>query len=119
MARSSDQIEREIEQARIRLADDLAELRLRVTPGQVVDQIADYTRDGPAAEFVSNLGREIRQNPLPLLLTAAGIAWLMIASGRSRPRSVDTLPGTPNSLPIAARESYEWDEAVEATAVAE
>ena len=73
MTASSDQLEREIAEARDRMTVDIAELRLRITAGQIVDQIADYTREGPAAEFIANLRREIRQNPLPLLLTAAGI----------------------------------------------
>ena len=27
----------------------------------------DYAREGPAAEFLRNLAREIRENPVPLL----------------------------------------------------
>src|SRR5246127_3251496 len=52
-----------------------------MTPGRVVDQVVDYTRDGPAAEFLRNLKREVRENPMPLVLI--GIAWLMLASSRT------------------------------------
>jgi hypothetical protein len=55
----------------------------RITPGRVVDQVVDYTRDGPAAEFLRNLGREARENPMPLVLIGIGIAWLMLASSRT------------------------------------
>jgi hypothetical protein len=119
MTQSAEQLEREVEKARNRLGADLDELRLRITPGQVVDQIADYAREGPAAEFVGNLGREIRQNPLPLLLTAAGIGWLIIASGRSRSaaiRDVRAMPGRRTStVPAPVAGSYELDEAADAT----
>ena len=54
-----------------------------MSPGQVVDQLIDYAREGPAAEFGRNLAREVRENPLPLLLIGVGIAWLMVASSRS------------------------------------
>jgi hypothetical protein len=119
MTQSAEQLEREVGKARNRLGADLDELRLRITPGQVVDQIADYAREGPAAEFVGNLGREIRQNPLPLLLTAAGIGWLIIASGRSRStaiRDVEAMPGRRTStVPAPVAGSYELDEAADAT----
>ena len=87
MAYHSEQLEREAEETRSRLAGTLNELRSRVTPGQVVDQVADYVRDGPAADFLRNLGREIRENPIPVLLIVTGIGWLMIATARS-PRAV-------------------------------
>ena len=121
MTASSEQLEREIAEARDRMTEDIEELRLRVTPGRLVDQIADYAREGPAAEFVTNLGREIRENPLPLLLTAAGIAWLIVASSLSRSRRLEALMGRPQGQTLLppSRESYEWDEAVDATTAAE
>jgi hypothetical protein len=53
----------------------------------------DHVRQGPAAEFVGNLAREVRQNPLPLTLIAVGVAGLIIASSlspRARQPSYDT-----------------------------
>lgn len=90
MARQSEQLEREAKETRARLAGAFDELQLRLTPGQVVDQVADYVRDGPAADFLRNLAREIRENPIPVLLIAAGIGWLVIASARS-PRAASIL----------------------------
>jgi Protein of unknown function (DUF3618) len=121
MAQSSEQLEREIGKVRNRLTADIEELRSRITPGQMVDQIADYTREGPAAEFVTNLGREIRENPLPLLLTAAGIGWLIVASSLSRSRRLALpSPAMQRQLaPAMTRESYELDEAADATVAAE
>src|SRR5207302_5071907 len=58
-------------------------MRARMSPGQVIDQLIDYAREGPAAEFGPNLAREVRENPLPLVLIGIGIAWLMAASSRS------------------------------------
>jgi Protein of unknown function (DUF3618) len=82
MGRKSEQLERDAEGIRSELAASLAELRLRVTPGQIVDQLADYAREGPAADFLRNLAREIRENPIPVLLITIGIAWLAIAASR-------------------------------------
>jgi hypothetical protein len=83
MTPSSEQLEQESEQTRIRLAETLEELRGRLSPGQVVDQLVDYAREGGGAEFVRNLGHEVRRNPLPVTLIGAGISWLMMANGRS------------------------------------
>jgi hypothetical protein len=83
MGTQSKQLERKAHQVRARLTETLEELRAGMTPGQVVDQLADYAREGPVAEFFRNLAREIRENPLPLALIGAGVAWLIIASSQS------------------------------------
>jgi Protein of unknown function (DUF3618) len=83
MESQSEQLEQEAEVTRWRLSQTLEELRSRITPGQAVDQLLDYTRNGPTGEFLRNLGREVRENPMPLVLIGIGIAWLMIASSRT------------------------------------
>ena len=115
MARQSEQLEREAEETRAQLAGTLDELRFRLTPGQVVDQVGDYVRDGPAAEFLRNLAREIRENPIPVLLIAAGIGWLVIASAR-RPDAVTALhmdariPAPAEISPAVAAPPERWPE---------
>ena len=86
MTLSSERLEQESEQTRLRLAESLDELRARLTPGQVVDQLVDYASEAGAGEFVRNLGRDVRQNPLPVTLIGAGIGWLMMLNGRSHSR---------------------------------
>jgi Protein of unknown function (DUF3618) len=83
MESQSARLEREIEETRWQLSGTLEELRGRMTPGRVVDQVIDYTRDSPAAEFFRNLGREVRENPLPVVVIGIGIAWLVLASNRT------------------------------------
>jgi hypothetical protein len=83
MESQSARLEREIEETRWQLSGTLQELRGRMTPGRVVDQVIDYIRDSPAAEFVGNLRREVQENPLPLALIGIGIAWLLVASSRT------------------------------------
>jgi hypothetical protein len=83
MASQSEQLERETDQTRARLSATLDELRARMTPGEVVDRAIEYANEGPAAEFLRNLGREIRENPMPLVVIGIGVAWLMVASSRS------------------------------------
>jgi ferritin-like metal-binding protein YciE len=83
MANNSEKLEREARRTRAQLSEAAEELRARITPGQVIDQLIDYARQGPGAGFGRNLAREVRENPLPLVLIGIGIAWLMVASSRS------------------------------------
>jgi hypothetical protein len=83
MAAQSEQLEREARRTREKLTGILEELRARMTPGQVIDQAIDYTSNGPVAEFLRNLGREVRENPMPLVLIGIGVIWLMVASSRT------------------------------------
>jgi ElaB/YqjD/DUF883 family membrane-anchored ribosome-binding protein len=84
MTKSSAQLEREAEQTRAQFASTLDELRSRITPGQLFDQTLDFARASNAGEFVRNLGRDARDNPLPLALIGTGLAWLMMTNGRRR-----------------------------------
>jgi len=81
----SEQLEREAEQNRVRLTETLDELRARVTPGQVLDQLIDYFGDGAGGEVVRNFGQQVRRNPLSVAVVGAGLAWLMIGNRPSDP----------------------------------
>lgn len=83
MATSSERLEREAEQSRERLAAKLEALRAQITPGHLFDQVTDYARQSGGAELVRNLGRQVRDNPLPLTLMSAALAWLMMGNRSS------------------------------------
>ena len=80
MANNSEKLEQEAGRTRAKLTEALEALRARMTPGQVIDQLIEYAREGPGAGFGRNLAREVREHPLPLVLIGIGIAWLMVAS---------------------------------------
>src|SRR2546423_15687246 len=84
MARQSEQLEHEAEEARGELAISLEELRARMTPREIVDEVVEYARDTPVADFIRNLVRDVRESPLPLVVIFAGIA-LGCDSKRDRP----------------------------------
>ena len=62
----------------------------RLSPGQLVDQVARYMRDN-GGEFVRNFGDTVRQNPVPVVLVGVGLAWMMLGSRRDvdLPRAAD------------------------------
>lgn len=80
MARQSTQLEHEVEHARASLEFSINALRERLTPGQIAEEVLDYARATPVAEFARNAGREVQANPLPLIVIFAGIAWAFAAT---------------------------------------
>lgn len=109
MARRSEQLERQADRTRAQLADTLEELRTRISPSQVVDELMDYTREGGAAEFARNLGRDVRAHPLPTTLIVAGLGWLFM--GNARPTQGDgageEASGTAEAIADRASEASE------------
>src|SRR3546814_17920120 len=61
--------------------EPLDALQRKLSPGQLMDQALDYLRNGPGG-FASNLGSRVRDNPIPVALTAVALGWLMMAGGR-------------------------------------
>lgn len=86
MSKTTNEIEREIEQTRAEIDATLAALRSRMSVGEMIEEVSRQFRNSGGSEFARNFGRQVRDNPLPLALIGAGIAWLMIGNGRARYR---------------------------------
>src|SRR5436189_1783059 len=80
---NSEQLERETQSCREELAESLDELRARMTPGEVVDQLVGYAQDTTGGLFFQHLKQQVANNPLPVAVMAAGFAWLMFGKGVS------------------------------------
>lgn len=81
---SSEQLEREANATRADIDQTLAELRARISPQHIVDQATDYASKRMNGDVVGTLARHIADRPVPFLLVAAGLAWLLMAP-RHRP----------------------------------
>src|SRR5689334_521970 len=79
----AEQLERETEHTREQIANTLDELRARMTPGYVFDQLADRMGAGAATTFARNLRDQAVNNPLPIALVGAGLTWLMLGPRRT------------------------------------
>jgi hypothetical protein len=91
----SELLEREAEARRTELAATFDELRARVTPGHVLDQLIDYTTESGGGDFLRTLRDQSLANPLALGLVGAGLAWLMLFSGNEphRPKASSVIRG--------------------------
>jgi hypothetical protein len=81
---------REIDATRANLGETLDALQAKLSPGEMIDEVMSMFREHGSG-ITSNLGHAIRENPMPVLLIGAGVAW-MIASQRlsSRRREYDS-----------------------------
>lgn len=79
--KDSTTLEREINQTRAEMNQTLDALEQKLTAGQLLDQcLRFFGKTG--SEIGSSLGKSVQENPIPLILTATGIAWMMFFSGR-------------------------------------
>ena len=87
-ARSPDQIERDITDLRERISDTLDAVQDRLSPGQVLDQLLTYSKDGGNA-LIDACARAIGKNPLPATLLGFSLAWLLYSNSRPEPVQPD------------------------------
>jgi hypothetical protein len=85
-----DQLERETEQARTKVASSLDALRDRLTPEEVVQEALDYARETRVGQAATSVSRNVLANSVPLIVAFAGIAWTCMAiARRSEQRIID------------------------------
>ncbi len=87
--RDPAELEREAEASRESIRRTMDSLEQRLSPGQMLDQAMRMWRDGDSA-FAVNLSRTVRSNPVPVLLSSVGLAWLAMADKRAPPPSADS-----------------------------
>lgn len=73
MSMETDRIESDLNDSRTRLNDTLKAMGNKLSPGQMLDEVMGLAQ-GQAGQFAGNLGRQVRDNPLPALLIGAGVA---------------------------------------------
>lgn len=82
-ARDPADLEREAEQIRADMDRTLDALERKFSPEQLLDRSLSYLRDH-GGELTQTLGATMRNNPVPIVLTLAGITWLVASSYNSR-----------------------------------
>jgi len=85
--KSAAELERDADIARANVADTADSIRGKMTPGQLIDEFTGAFSGGDGSAMLDNLKAQVRDNPLPLTLVGAGLAWLMLGSGASATNS--------------------------------
>lgn len=99
-------LERDAERVRAQIADTAEHLKDKMSPGQLMDEVVSYIKDGDASVFLSNIKTQVRDNPLALAMVGGGLAWLMMGSGAATPKDTPrpaASPGLDRSQGTSAR----------------
>ncbi|MER9167047.1 hypothetical protein NKI12_06615 [Mesorhizobium australicum] len=81
--KSAAELEREAEAARARVVETAESIRGKMSPGQLLDEFTGIFSGGGSSAMLNNLRTQVRDNPLPVTMVGAGLAWLMLGSGPS------------------------------------
>jgi hypothetical protein len=73
------QLEHEIDQQRHHIEQIMSALENKLSPGEMFDRMLNLGKGG-GREFAGNLAQTVKANPVPALLTAAGLMWLYSSS---------------------------------------
>ncbi len=83
-SRDPEAIARAIDETRSEVDETLDALQARLSPGQILDRAMELVRAN-GGQFAGNLGRTVRDNPWPVILTGVGLAWMMAATRSAAP----------------------------------
>ena len=80
------------------IADTVAEIKERLSPGELLERIV---RDSRTREIAARIGPAIGRNPLPAMLIGIGALWLALSSSRPEPLPAPRRPRTGPRFPAA------------------
>ncbi|NIX76143.1 DUF3618 domain-containing protein [Microvirga terricola] len=84
MTRNPDDLEKDIERTRAKLDTTIERLQDRITLSGIVDDLLGSARKGRYATLFENVLDTIKRHPIPVLLVAAGVGYL-VRHARHRP----------------------------------
>ena len=82
-SRDPEQLERAADRLRADLDRTLDALERKLQPSQLLDRSLAYLREH-GGEMAYAVGDSVRRNPVPVLLTVAGLGWLIVSAVRPR-----------------------------------
>lgn len=75
-SKTSAELEREVNEQRDRVEARIGEIKERLSPGQLVDELLSYSKGG-GSQFAGNFAHQVTSNPIPAALVGVGLVWLM------------------------------------------
>lgn len=88
MNKTSEDLEREVEDARGRIDRTVEELKDKMHPKEMFDE-ATRMMGGASNKVLTTAVDQLRENPIPVALIGLGVAWLAIGQSRRNSRSND------------------------------
>jgi hypothetical protein len=86
MTQDMKELERDIEESRARLDLTIDRLQDKLSVSGIVDDLLGTARKNSYGPFYDNALTVIKRNPVPVMLAAAGIGWLLYRMGQDTMR---------------------------------
>lgn len=83
MAKSSEEVEREVEATRGQIDRTVEALKEKMQPKELFDE-ATRVMGGASNKVMTTVVEQARENPIPIALIGAGVAWLALSQRRKR-----------------------------------
>lgn len=77
MTESLNELEKDIEASRARLDQTIDQIQERLSVSSIVDEMLGNARRTPLSGAYDGALEAVRRNPVPVLLIAAGVGWLL------------------------------------------
>jgi hypothetical protein len=87
-AAGSEALEREVAEERVRVEETIGAIQRRLTPGQLIDELTSYAQQ-TGTGLAANLGKAIRENPIPTALIGVGFLWFILSQTHPANPSAD------------------------------
>lgn len=95
------QIELEIGRQRQHIEEIVQALESKLSPGEMLDRVLGMGK-GSGREFAGNLAEAVKANPVPALITAAGLMWLYTANRSAGTSTVTISESTTTEVPATS-----------------
>ena len=110
MTQDINTLERDIEESRARLDVTIDRLQDRLSVSGIVDDMLCTMRANRYGSVFDHTLEVIRRNPVPVMLVAAGVGWLIHRMSQdSRQRPVRPLPYGETRVPVSSVEAGSVD----------
>jgi len=94
--RDPEDLQREADAIRADMDRTLDALERKLSPKQLLDRSLSYMQAN-GGDLLQKIGATVNKNPLPLLVTSAGLVWLVASSRRSSSSRFETSSTSPRS----------------------
>ena len=77
MRQNTEELEREVADARARLAHTIDAIQQRLSMGGLAHELIGSLRTTPLGSVLDTAAAVVKRNPVPVILVAAGVGWLI------------------------------------------
>lgn len=102
MTQSISDLEHDIEETRARLDQTIDRIQDRLTPASILDEMLGTVRQSPMNGLYDGALAAVRRNPVPVMLIAAGVGWLLhrVSEDARRRRHLEETARSAEAVPV-------------------